>query len=408
MRLSRKALTALALLCACGEPPAALEVAGVRYGEAELLGLTAARREALAELTAFGVSVASASLDRLGEPLLVRGRQRYLADLLRARSALDSLNIGEEALRAHYLGNPALELTVRHLIVFSPRYEPEATRAEARAKALRALERIVAGEDFPSVASEVSEEPGAEGRQGLLEPGREGAWVKEFWQAALALEVGGISPVVETQYGFHVLRLEGRLEVPFDEAEGAVTLAVAQLLGVVAEDVPPLSAPDDLEVLPEGELAERVADAAASEDEVVARWGGGTLTLGALRDQLAALDRSVLDAWADPARPGTLAQGAELAVRWLVSAERALDAGYRVDPAREAALQQEWAGRSGRWAEVLGFRIGQRTESIKEAALSALRATAQNATLARAELHERGPLIRRVYRLPYPAGDGGP
>ncbi|HEX9710833.1 MAG TPA: peptidyl-prolyl cis-trans isomerase, partial [Candidatus Thermoplasmatota archaeon] len=76
----------------------------------------------------------------------------------------------------------------------------------------------------------LAEEPGGEARAGLLPPGREGAWVPEFWAAALALEPGELSPVAETQYGYHVLRLEGRTIVPFPEARSVVARRVARTL----------------------------------------------------------------------------------------------------------------------------------------------------------------------------------
>src|SRR5690606_1075757 len=124
--------------------------------------------------------------------------------------------------------------------------ESEALRAEARRKAERALERIRAGEPFPEVAAEVSEEPGAEGRQGLLQPGREGSWVSEFWNAARALDPGEVSPVTETQYGFHVLRLEERREIPFEEARNDVTLEVAEMIGVSPGATPPVPEPEGM------------------------------------------------------------------------------------------------------------------------------------------------------------------
>jgi hypothetical protein len=80
------------------------------------------------------------------------------------------------------------------------------------------------------VAGEVSEEPGAEARGGLLEPGREGSWVQEFWMAANSLEEGEVSEVIETQFGFHVLMLEERRAVPFTEVR---TRAVSRLVSTL-------------------------------------------------------------------------------------------------------------------------------------------------------------------------------
>src|SRR5690606_30612099 len=124
----------------------------------------------------------------------------------------------EEALREEYAREPEWELTVRHVVRLVPRWASEEERAEARRVAAEAGRRAGAGEDFAALAAEYSEEPGAAERGGLLQPGREGSWVDPFWEAALALEPGETSPVVESEYGYHVLRLDGRRPLPFEEA----------------------------------------------------------------------------------------------------------------------------------------------------------------------------------------------
>ena len=147
---------------------------------------------------------------------------------------------------------------MRHVLFFSERWRPASHREVARKKAEAAIARLEAGERFPEVAAELSEEPGAEGRQGLLQPGREGSWVSEFWNAAIALEPGEISAVTETQYGFHVLRLEDRQIVPFDEARPAVVARVSALIGSVEETAAGVTIEDaraSAIVVPEADLA---------------------------------------------------------------------------------------------------------------------------------------------------------
>lgn len=387
----------VAATASCRVEPPALDVGGVRYSESELLGLSGERRQVLATLTGFGHAVATGTLDELGDPLVSLGRQRRLGELLRAQGVLDSMAVGEDALANHYLGNPEEELTVRHLIILSPRYETEAARRDARQKAEGALARIRAGEDFPRVAAEVSEEPGAEGRQGLLEPGREGAWVREFWNAARALEVGEVSGVVETQYGFHVLRLENREIVPFEEARSAVTLQVAGMLGVRPSEEAPVPAPADLRIPDEELLRSRVHDPSADDDDEAASWSAGAITLGEIRDQLAALERDDWEAALDPRRSPSLRDVVDAAVRWREAAAQAEAHGHRVGDAHEASLRRGWTDRAERWAEVFGFRQGMGAGDLRTASLRGLGATTQNATVARLELEERAPLIHRRY-----------
>ena len=269
--LHPRLLTSLALLAACAVEPAALTVGDVTFTEAELLGLSDSRRTQLAELTAFGLATARDELPVRLAPILEEAREAALLRQFAAERVLADAEVDDDQLRAHYLTNPALELTVRHVLFFSERWRPAFHREAARDKAESAIARLEAGERFPEVAAELSEEPGAEGRQGLLQPGREGSWVSEFWAAAVALEPGEISPVTETQYGFHVLRLEDRQIVSFEEARPTIAAEVAALIGSVedaADGVSIEAARAGEIVVPEAELTAITRDF----DDRTSRW----------------------------------------------------------------------------------------------------------------------------------------
>lgn len=248
------AATLVFTLFACtSEESAVLTVGEVGFSETDLLGLSPTRRELLSHLAAFAISQSRNEAEQLfsGAIEIEVDDQRYRR--AEAERLLNEAGIDDAELERRYAAAPEWELTIRHLIVLSGRYETEATREAARQKATRALERIRTGEPFPDVAAEVSEEPGAEGRQGLLNPGREDAWVDEFWEAGLALEVGGISDVVETQYGFHVLRLEDRQPVAFAEARSAVVLRIGEQLGLEAQSTANAPRPGAVEFSPGAE-----------------------------------------------------------------------------------------------------------------------------------------------------------
>jgi parvulin-like peptidyl-prolyl isomerase len=80
------------------------------------------------------------------------------------------------------------------------------TREEARTRIDDVLRRARAGEDFAALARQFSDEPGAATSAGSLGTFGRGAMVPAFEQAAFALTVGQISDVVETPFGFHVIK----------------------------------------------------------------------------------------------------------------------------------------------------------------------------------------------------------
>lgn len=80
------------------------------------------------------------------------------------------------------------------------------TRAEARARAAEALEKIKGGASFDEIVAAYSEEPGAAARAGDLGVFSRRQMVRRFSDAAFRLKVGEVSDVVETEFGFHVIR----------------------------------------------------------------------------------------------------------------------------------------------------------------------------------------------------------
>ena len=220
----------LLLLSGCGEDTA-LSVGDVSFRSSDLLGLSDAQEELLSLITVVGLSTARGEVAQVGAPEIGRRRDELRIDQLQREMALEAAGVTDGVLAARYRQDPDFELTVRHLVVLSERWQSLTQRADAQSRAEAALDRARAGEPFPELAGEVSDEPAAEARGGLLEPGREGSWVDEFWQAANGLEVSEISDVVESEYGFHVLRLDAREAVAFAEARSSVVAEVAAELG---------------------------------------------------------------------------------------------------------------------------------------------------------------------------------
>lgn len=82
----------------------------------------------------------------------------------------------------------------------------EAGKTEAKAKAEEALAKINAGEDFMTVVGEYNDDPGMDyyGEDGYYFTS--GTMVEEYEAASFALEEGAVSDIVETSYGYHIIK----------------------------------------------------------------------------------------------------------------------------------------------------------------------------------------------------------
>ena len=82
------------------------------------------------------------------------------------------------------------------------------TQKQAAREQLEAIrQRILAGEDFATLAGQYSQDPGSAQAGGELGFFKKKELVPEYEAAALRLEKGGISNVVESQFGFHLIQL---------------------------------------------------------------------------------------------------------------------------------------------------------------------------------------------------------
>ena len=97
-------------------------------------------------------------------------------------------------------------VTIRQVVI-KPDPDESATEA-ARREAEVLLERVNAGENFAQLAEEHSDDLGSAPLGGDLGWFRRGRMLREFEDAAFALFDDEVSPVVETDFGFHIIKVE--------------------------------------------------------------------------------------------------------------------------------------------------------------------------------------------------------
>lgn len=134
----------------------------------------------------------------------------------------------DEAVRNTYENvvkkQPEVELHLRQIIFRADPKDEAATKA-AEEKARMAAQRIANGEDFATVAKEMSADPNAKDTGGDIGWHQRNEFGKEYAEALSRAKKGEVSPIFRTAFGLHIVKLEDQrtVEPPsFDAIRGMV------------------------------------------------------------------------------------------------------------------------------------------------------------------------------------------
>lgn len=107
------------------------------------------------------------------------------------------------------------QVQASHILIKVEQTADEAAKKAAKAKCEDLLKKVKAGGDFAALAKENSDCPSKDkgGDLGMFEKGK---MVKPFEEAAFAMKVGDVSDIVETQFGYHIIKLTNKQEAKTD------------------------------------------------------------------------------------------------------------------------------------------------------------------------------------------------
>lgn len=201
--------------------PEAKLALGTDFGKAFALEAEARQRK-LDQLSSVQLKIRNYTTQLLANELLVSLRKGYLKD--------------EPALAALYQKNSEAyaEPRVRQILVRMQgsvvalrKGRPDLSAEQARAKAESLLARLTKGAEFDALAKAESDDIGSLAAGGDIGFVPKGSTAASFEDAAFSLPVGQLSPVIRTEYGFHIIRVEARRAMALEAVRGIMANELA-------------------------------------------------------------------------------------------------------------------------------------------------------------------------------------
>jgi peptidyl-prolyl cis-trans isomerase D len=145
---------------------------------------------------------------------------------LKKERFFDEVEVDDDKLQSLYqreIGNLAEQRRGAHILIET---SDSVDAAQARARIEEIKQQLEAGADFAELAKQFSQDPGSKDDGGDLGFAGPGVYEPAFEEALYALKVGEVSAPVQTEYGFHLIKLleQQAPEVPsFDSLKGKLT-----------------------------------------------------------------------------------------------------------------------------------------------------------------------------------------
>ena len=127
---------------------------------------------------------------------------------------VQKVTISDKESKAYYESNPDYfkqpeQVQASHILIKIDSEADESQKAQARKKIEKIQKRLQKGEDFAALAKEFSQCP-SKAKGGDLGYFQRGQMVPAFEQVAFALKPGAVSDIVETKFGYHLIKVIGK------------------------------------------------------------------------------------------------------------------------------------------------------------------------------------------------------
>ena len=160
----------------------------------------------------------------------------FLANEYIKREVVQKVTVSENEVKAYYDNHKDEYQTpemvrARHILFLVDAASTVDAKKSVYAKAEETLKKIKGGEDFAKLASELSGDPSSKPKGGDIGFVTKGKTVKPFEDALFSLKTGEISGVIETQFGYHIIKAEEKKDAavePFETVKEKVRQKIMQ------------------------------------------------------------------------------------------------------------------------------------------------------------------------------------
>lgn len=224
------------------------------------------------------------------EAFIEPAREQALLMKLSERVIRPDTSFTDEELAQRWASEgPGAEIRARHILLRAPAEATPAQRDSVQQLAAQLQQQAAGGADFAALATQYSQDPGSAARGGDLGFFSRGRMVAQFEEAAFTLQPGQVSQVVESPFGYHIIKVEERRQPELGEERERFRQFLVSQAGERAQGafVDSIAAAANVEIQPGGlavvrEIATRpeLAVKGRASERVIASYRGGTFTSG--------------------------------------------------------------------------------------------------------------------------------